>query len=137
MSIEDVLSQGFVTEKVDNVVNWTRTGSPWPMAFGLACCAPTAARMALRPVPLDLFQSRRQAMPPEKARRTEPDPQAPQNSPERRQQPGARGALRSQKALDKSGAVNREKLEENQRRLEVGKDHKTAGMKKGHRGTFP
>lgn len=76
-------------------------------------------------------------MPPEKARRTEPDPQAPQNSPARRQQPGARGALRSQKALDKSGAVNREKLEENQRRLQVGKDHRTAGMKKGHRGTFP
>jgi hypothetical protein len=40
-------------------------------------------------------------------------------------------------ALDKSGRVSRRKLEDNQRRLNVGADHRTAGMKKGHRGTFP
>ena len=39
MAIEGILTQGFVTEKVDSVVNWTRTGSLWPVAFGLACCA--------------------------------------------------------------------------------------------------
>ena len=30
MSIEGVLSQGFVTTQVDKLVNWTRTGSLWP-----------------------------------------------------------------------------------------------------------
>jgi hypothetical protein len=29
------------------------------------------------------------------------------------------------------------KQKENQKRLDVGPDHKTAAMKKGHRGTFP
>ena len=36
MGIEGVLQQGFVTTTVDKVVNWTRTGSLWPMTFGLA-----------------------------------------------------------------------------------------------------
>jgi len=31
--------QGFVVTTVDNVLNWARTGSLWPMTFGLACCA--------------------------------------------------------------------------------------------------
>lgn len=30
---------GAVTTKLDDVVNWSRTNSMWPMLFGLACCA--------------------------------------------------------------------------------------------------
>ncbi|HOT82456.1 MAG TPA: NADH-quinone oxidoreductase subunit NuoB, partial [Candidatus Defluviicoccus seviourii] len=35
-AIED---RGFVLTQVDKLVNWARTGSLWPMTFGLACCA--------------------------------------------------------------------------------------------------
>jgi NADH-quinone oxidoreductase subunit B len=31
--------RGFVVSSVDSVVNWARTGSLWPLTFGLACCA--------------------------------------------------------------------------------------------------
>ena len=31
--------EGFVTTQLDKLINWTRTGSMWPMTFGLACCA--------------------------------------------------------------------------------------------------
>jgi NADH dehydrogenase (ubiquinone) Fe-S protein 7 len=29
----------YVVSKVDDLVNWARKGSMWPMTFGLACCA--------------------------------------------------------------------------------------------------
>jgi NADH-quinone oxidoreductase subunit B len=39
MGIEGVLKEGFVTTSLDTVINWSKTGSLWPMTFGLACCA--------------------------------------------------------------------------------------------------
>ena len=34
-----LVDRGFVTTSLDALVNWARTGSMWPMTFGLACCA--------------------------------------------------------------------------------------------------
>ncbi|MDR2013728.1 MAG: NADH-quinone oxidoreductase subunit B [Rhodanobacter sp.] len=31
--------RGFVTARLDDLLNWARTGSMWPVTFGLACCA--------------------------------------------------------------------------------------------------
>ncbi len=36
---ESLQKKGFVVTSVDSVMNWARTGSLWPMTFGLACCA--------------------------------------------------------------------------------------------------
>jgi len=36
---ESLQEKGFVVTSVDTVMNWARTGSLWPMTFGLACCA--------------------------------------------------------------------------------------------------
>ncbi len=31
--------RSFLVTKIDDLVNWARSGSLWPMTFGLACCA--------------------------------------------------------------------------------------------------
>ena len=36
---DEMTDKGFVVAKLDALVNWARTGSLWPMTFGLACCA--------------------------------------------------------------------------------------------------
>ena len=34
-----IVQRGFATTSIDALMNWARTGSMWPMTFGLACCA--------------------------------------------------------------------------------------------------
>ncbi len=55
MGIEGILEKGFVTTTADAVINYTRTGSLWPMTFGLACCAVEMMHAALPRYDLDRF----------------------------------------------------------------------------------
>merc|ERR1712072_203165 len=36
---EEIVDRGFVIAKADKLFNWARSGSLWPMTFGLACCS--------------------------------------------------------------------------------------------------
>ena len=38
-NVPEVMEKGFFVTGVDALVNWARTGSLWPVTFGLACCA--------------------------------------------------------------------------------------------------
>ncbi|MDR2031617.1 MAG: NADH-quinone oxidoreductase subunit B, partial [Azoarcus sp.] len=55
MSIEGVFREGFVTTSLDTVINWTRTGSLWPVTFGLACCAVEMMHAGMARYDLDRF----------------------------------------------------------------------------------
>jgi NADH-quinone oxidoreductase subunit B len=35
MGIEGVLKEGYITTSADALINWARTGSMWPMTFGI------------------------------------------------------------------------------------------------------
>ena len=37
--LERFQEDNVVVEKLDNLINWARAGSPWFFQFGLACCA--------------------------------------------------------------------------------------------------
>jgi NADH-quinone oxidoreductase subunit B len=40
MALNEALqSEGFVTSKIDDLVNWARKNAVWPMPLGISCCA--------------------------------------------------------------------------------------------------
>merc|ERR1711968_241135 len=45
----------FIVSKIDQVVNWARKGSLWPMTFGLACCAVEMMHAATSRYDMDRF----------------------------------------------------------------------------------
>uniref|UniRef100_A0AAJ7UIQ5 NADH dehydrogenase [ubiquinone] iron-sulfur protein 7, mitochondrial n=1 Tax=Petromyzon marinus TaxID=7757 RepID=A0AAJ7UIQ5_PETMA len=45
----------FVVTKLDDLVNWARRSSLWPMTFGLACCAVEMMHMAAPRYDMDRF----------------------------------------------------------------------------------
>lgn len=52
---DEMNNRGFVVAKLDQLVNWARTGSLWPMTFGLACCAVEMMQTAASRYDLDRF----------------------------------------------------------------------------------
>ena len=55
MGIEGILQEGFVTSTADKLINYARTGSMWPVTFGLACCAIEMMHSGMSRYDLDRF----------------------------------------------------------------------------------
>ena len=51
----ELQDKGFIVSNVDKLVTWARTGSLWPMTFGLACCAVEMMHTAASRYDLDRF----------------------------------------------------------------------------------
>ncbi len=51
----ELQDKGFVVANVDKLVNWARSGSLWPMTFGLACCAVEMIHAYMSRYDLDRF----------------------------------------------------------------------------------
>ena len=54
-TFDEMQDKGFVVAKLDALVNWARTGSLWPMTFGLACCAVEMMQAAASRYDMDRF----------------------------------------------------------------------------------
>ena len=52
---EGMQDKGFVVTRLDDLMNWARTGSMWPMTFGLACCAVEMMQAGAARYDLDRF----------------------------------------------------------------------------------
>ncbi|MDG3443307.1 MULTISPECIES: NuoB/complex I 20 kDa subunit family protein [Nitrospirillum] len=51
----ELQDKGFVVAKLDALQEWARTGSLWPMTFGLACCAVEMIHAYMSRFDLDRF----------------------------------------------------------------------------------
>ncbi len=58
---------GFLTTKIDAVVNWSRVNSLWPMPFGTACCAIEYMATAASRFDIARFGMERQSFSPRQA----------------------------------------------------------------------
>jgi len=54
-TLDKVSNDGFVVTNFNKLINWARTGSLWPMTFGLACCAVEMMQTASSRYDLDRF----------------------------------------------------------------------------------
>jgi NADH-quinone oxidoreductase subunit B len=52
---EDLERRGYLVTGLTDLVNWARSGSMWPMTFGLACCAIEMMHAAASRYDLDRF----------------------------------------------------------------------------------
>src|ERR1700761_2943596 len=52
---ETVQDKGFLLTKLDDLLAWARTGSMWPMTFGLACCGVEMIHAYMSRYDLDRF----------------------------------------------------------------------------------
>jgi NADH-quinone oxidoreductase subunit B len=52
---KQIKTKGFVTTKFNNLINWARSNSMWPMTFGLACCAVEMMHTYMSRYDLDRF----------------------------------------------------------------------------------
>ena len=55
MGVKDLVKPGFQVTTLENLFNWARSGSLWPMSFGLACCAVEMMHAAAARYDLDRF----------------------------------------------------------------------------------
>jgi NADH-quinone oxidoreductase subunit B len=51
----EIADKGFIVAKFDSLMDWARTGSLWPMTFGLACCAVEMIHAYMARYDLDRF----------------------------------------------------------------------------------
>ena len=54
---EAVAGEGYLVTQFQNLANWARAGSLWPMSFGLACCGVEMMHTAVSRYDLDRFGS--------------------------------------------------------------------------------
>ncbi|MDE1151199.1 MAG: NADH-quinone oxidoreductase subunit B [Micavibrio sp.] len=52
---DQIQEKGFLVAPVDKLLDWARTGSLWPMTFGLACCAVEMIHAYMSRYDLDRF----------------------------------------------------------------------------------